>query len=92
MARVFSSGRPVAVLGLLSLIIFFLLLGYGVYAAAVLDKTVKLGVLIYLLCIGTMILGFASREDSVAIGAVVGLNLLVILDIALRIGVIPGPW
>lgn len=94
MARVFSGGRPVAILGLLALVIFFLLLAYGAYAAGYEGRAgeVKLGASIYLLCLGTMVLGFASREDAVAIGAVIGLNILVILDIALRIGVLPGPF
>lgn len=89
MARVFVGGRPVAILGLIALVIFFLLMGYATYAAGFLDETIHLGPLIYLLCIGAMVLGFASREDAVAIGAVIGLNILVILDIALRIGVLP---
>lgn len=92
MAKVFTGNRPVAILGLIALVIFFLLLGYGTYAAGFAGENVKLGGSIYLLCIGTMILGFASREDAISIGAVIGLNILVILDIALRIGILPGPF
>ncbi|MHB8586790.1 MAG: hypothetical protein ACYDDF_13265 [Thermoplasmatota archaeon] len=89
MAKLDLGGRPVSILAVLALIAFLLLITYGIYTAGILGQGVQLGPLVYVIGIGVVILGFASREDAVAVGGIMGLNLLVILDIALRIGILP---
>lgn len=49
----------------------------------------RLGGLLYVLAVGAIGLGMWSKEDSAAIGGIIGLNFLVVLDIALRIGILP---
>lgn len=49
----------------------------------------RLGPLLYVLCLASIGLGFWAREDNAAMGGVIGLNLLVMLDVVLRIGILP---
>ena len=49
----------------------------------------RLGGLLYVLAVAAIGLGMWSKEDGTAIGGIIGLKLLVVLDIALRIGILP---
>lgn len=82
-----KAGSMVALLSLLALLA---LLGYAMvnYAAG---THVQLGYTIYLLSIFVIVAGIVTKEDTIAIGGVMLLNLIVILDIVYYIGVI-GPW
>jgi hypothetical protein len=82
MAKLAPDQRPLSILAAIAFFAFALLL---IYATA---THVKLGWSIYAIGLVATILGFASREDAFAVGGIIGLNLLVILDIVLRIGVL----
>lgn len=46
------------------------------------------GLLLYVLAMCAIGFGFWSKEDTVAMGGIIGLSLLMILDILLRVGVL----
>lgn len=48
----------------------------------------SVGIWLYVFAFATMILGFMSKEDHVAIGGIMGIFLVLILDIILRIGLL----
>lgn len=64
---------------------FFVLIGLMGYATV---TVTSFGVLLYLLAILVIALGFWSKEDMVAMGGIIGISALIILDILLRIGVL----
>ncbi len=82
MAQLAIQGNWKSISALASLLTLFALMGYASIAG------VSIGVTLYLLAIVVIFLGFWSKEDSVAIGGIIGLNLLIVLDILLRIGVL----
>ena len=82
MAKLAVHGNWKSILGLAS---FVAMLGVLVIAMVTGDSV---GIWLYLLSIAAMVLGFWSKEDHIAIGGIVGLNLVMILDIILRIGVL----
>lgn len=49
---------------------------------------VQFGLGLYLLSFVVIGLGFWSKEDVVAIGGIIALSLLIVLDVLLRIGVL----
>ncbi|MHB8603997.1 MAG: hypothetical protein ACYDCK_01980 [Thermoplasmatota archaeon] len=82
MAFIRVDRKPLSWLALLLMLATFVAMAYAVIAG------VKLGGMIYLAAVATIVLGMASREDAVAVGGVMGLSLLVILDIYKDIGVL----
>lgn len=82
MAQLAYMGDWKSVFALASLLTLFALMGYASIAH------VSLGPIIYVIALAVIVLGFWSKEDAIAIGGIVGINLLVILDILLRIGVL----
>jgi hypothetical protein len=48
----------------------------------------SVGIWLYVLAFAAMILGFMSKEDHIAIGGIMGIFLVLILDIILRIGLL----
>jgi hypothetical protein len=89
MAKLGFGGRPLSILAFICLVAFLLLVGYGIVGVGWYGHFIQLGPLVYIVGLGTVALGFASREDGVAVGGIMGLNLLVIADILLRVGVLP---
>lgn len=65
----------------------FVLFAVALFYAALTRE--RLGGLLYVLAVAAIGLGMWSKQDSAAIGGIIGLNLLVVLDIALRIGILP---
>lgn len=82
MARLADMSSWRSVFALASLLTFYALMAYASIA------TISLGGTIYILAILVITLGFWSQEDSIAIGGIAGISLLVILDVLLRIGVL----
>jgi len=80
MAQLSIHGNWKSIAGLTSLVALLGLLAYSVVAQE------SLGMWLYVFSLGAMIFGFWSKEDHLAIGGIVGLNLVMILDILLRIG------
>lgn len=91
MAQFAVHGTWRSVIALTFLFAFAGLLTYGV-AGGLHDVAqgarVKFGLLLYLLAVFTIGFGFWSKEDTVAIGGIVGFSLLIILDILLRVGIL----
>lgn len=77
-----SAGSVVALLSL------FALIGLIVYAMA---AAVQLGWILYILALATAVIAWMAKEDSIVVGAVMLLCLLVMLDVVYYIGVI-GPY
>lgn len=67
--------------------LFVSFLGLILFAAW---KGVNLGLLVYAVGLATFVVGFYSKEDAIAMGAVLLLNVTVILDIYMGIGLLPG--
>ncbi len=82
MAELALNPQPSSYVALALLVSFIGLLVYGVV------WSVSLGPLVYLVAVATVVAGFVSDEDAVVMGAVMLFSLLVILDIALKIGVL----
>ena len=82
MARLSVHGNWKSIAGLAS---FIALVGVLVVSLATGEST---GVWMYILSIAAMVFGFWAKEDHIAIGGIVGINLVMILDIILRIGVL----
>lgn len=51
-------------------------------------KVSMLGLALYGLAFLSIVLGFWSKEDTIAVGGIIGISLLMILDILLRVGVL----
>lgn len=49
----------------------------------------RVGLPLYLIGILATGLGFWARQDAAAVGGILGLNLVLMLDIAIRIGILP---
>jgi len=82
MAQLTIHGTWKSILGLAFLFAFVALVAFAVASGK------SLGIWLYALAFAAMVFGFWSKEDHVAIGGIMGLSLLVILDILLRIGVL----
>ena len=82
MAQFGVQRAPANMLALFTMLAFLLLIAYAAFTGT------KMGGRLYLLGLAAIILGFWTKEDSVAIGGVIGLNFLVILDILLHIGLL----
>lgn len=80
MAKIGVHGNWKSIAALASLVAMLGLLAYSVVAHT------SLGMWLYVFAFGAMILGFMSKEDHVAIGGIMGIFLVLILDIILRIG------
>jgi hypothetical protein len=52
------------------------------------DRRVQFGLILYAVAFATMVFGFWSKEDVIAIAGIIALSGLVILDILLRVGVL----
>lgn len=65
----------------------FLVASVGVMAYAVVASD-SVGIWLYLLTFLTMIFGFWAKEDHLAVGGMVGISLVLMLDIVLRIGLL----
>lgn len=76
--------RPVSYVAAGLFVSFVGLIVYGVW------QGVNLGHLIYGVGLAAFAVGFYSKEDAIAMGAVVLLNLTVILDIYMGIGLLPS--
>lgn len=82
MAQMMVHGNWKSIFALAS---FVTLLGLLTFA---LVTHTSLGIWLYVFALLSMILGFMSKEDHIAIGGISGLFLVLILDIILRIGVL----
>ncbi|HET6404515.1 MAG TPA: hypothetical protein VFH78_07700 [Candidatus Thermoplasmatota archaeon] len=82
MAQLSIHGNWKSILGLAS---FVAMVGVLIVSLATGEST---GIWLYLLAIASMVFGFWSKEDHIAIGGIVGLNVIMILDIILRIGLL----
>lgn len=82
MAQLGIQGTWKSIFALASMLTLYGLMAYASFAH------VSLGVMIYLIALLVLVLGFWSKEDSVAVGGIIGISMLVILDILLRIGVL----
>lgn len=82
MAQLTVHGNWKSIAALASLLALFSLIAYAVVAGE------SLGIWLYVFSMGAMIFGFWSKEDHLAIGGIVGINLVIILDILLRIGLL----
>jgi len=80
MAQLSIHGNWKSIAALASLVALLGLIAYSVVAQE------SLGMWLYVLSLAAMVFGFWSKEDHLAIGGIVGLNLVMILDILLRIG------
>lgn len=67
--------------------LLLLLLSIGLIAFGLATGT-KIGGKLYLVVLATIIVGMSLKEDSVAVGGVMALSLLVILDIHKHIGLL----
>lgn len=76
--------RPASYVALGLFVSFLGLILYGVY------QGVNLGELIYVVGIASFAVGFFAKEDAIAMGSIVLLNLLVMLDIFMGIGLLPS--
>jgi len=74
-----------SVTALVALLAVIALMAYAVAAG------VQLGWSIYILTLFTMVLAWFAKEDSIVVGGVMLLSLLVMLDVTLYIGII-GPY
>lgn len=50
--------------------------------------TVRLGMILYVLAILAIFFGFWSKEDTIAMGGIVGISLLMVMDVLLRVGML----
>lgn len=82
MAQFAIHGGWKSVAGLSSLLAFIMLVGYAIAAGD------SLGMWPYLTALATIVFGFWSKEDVVAVGGILALSLLMILDILLRVGLL----
>lgn len=82
MAQLTIHGTWKSIVALACLVSFIGVVAYAVAAG------VSLGMWPYVLVIATMVFGFWSKEDHVAIGGIIGLSLLIVLDVVLRIGIL----
>ncbi|HVM45107.1 MAG TPA: hypothetical protein VM582_04150 [Candidatus Thermoplasmatota archaeon] len=82
MAQLTVHGNWKSILGMAS---FVAMIGLLVVALA---NGKSVGIWLYVLALLAIILGFWSKEDHVAIGGIVGLFTVMILDIILRIGLL----
>ena len=82
MAQLSIHGNWKSILALTSLVVMIGLLAYSVVAHE------SLGIWLYVFAFATMILGFMSKEDHIAIGGIVGIFAVLILDIILRVGLL----
>ena len=80
MAQLRIHGNWKSILALTSLVVMIGLLAYSVVAHE------SLGIWLYVFAFATMILGFMSKEDHIAVLGISGIFLVLILDIILRIG------
>jgi hypothetical protein len=80
MAQLGVHGNWKSILALACFVATLGILAYSVVAHE------SLGMWLYLFSMATMILGFMSKEDHLAVGGITLLFLVVILDIILRIG------
>lgn len=76
--------RPASYVAAGLFVSFVGLLVYGVWTGE------NLGRFVYVVGLAALVAGFSSREDAVAMGSIVLLNLLVMLDIYMGIGLLPG--
>jgi hypothetical protein len=98
MAQFGIQGAWKSVFALASLLTLYGLMGYATYmhttgpwhelTPSVQEAAVGLGVVLYVVATIALVLGFWSKEDTVAVGAIIGFALLVTMDILLRIGVL----
>lgn len=76
--------RPVSYVAAGLFVSFLGLIVYGTW------QGVNLGFLIYGVGLAAAVVGFHSKEDAIAMGAILLLNLTVILDIFMGIGLLPS--
>lgn len=84
MANLELRAHPVSYMAAGLFVSFVGLILFGVY------QGVNLGKLIYAVGVGSFVVGFYAKEDAIAMGSIVLLNLLVILDIFMGIGLLPS--
>lgn len=82
MVRIGNRGLGAGIFALLVFLAFFIVM----FVATALH--VRVGAAIYLLGFLAVGLGFYVREDTFAMGSIMGLSLLIILDIYANIGVL----
>lgn len=82
MAQLTTHGNWKSIAALASLVALLGLVAYAVVSGE------SLGIWLYVFSIAAMVFGFWSKEDHLAIGGIVGINLVLILDILLRIGLL----
>lgn len=49
----------------------------------------RVGGLLYVLGLAAVALGLWAKQDASAVGGIVGLNIVLVLDIAMRVGILP---
>lgn len=91
MAQFGLHGSWKGIVALASLFAFIGLLTYAIVAGQ------SFGVTLYLLAILAIGFGFASKEDTIAVGGIIAISLLSVLDVLLRVGVLSfnychGSW
>ncbi|HUR68565.1 MAG TPA: hypothetical protein VM370_04905 [Candidatus Thermoplasmatota archaeon] len=82
MAQMSVHGNWKSILALTSLVT---MIGLTIYAVVAHES---LGAWLYIFAFAAMVLGFWSKEDHVAIGGIMGIFTILILDIILRIGLL----
>ena len=82
MAQLTTHGNWRSITALACLVATFGVLAFSVVAG---EST---GIWLYLLSLATMVFGFWSKEDHLAVSGIVVLNLVLVLDILLRIGLL----
>lgn len=82
MAQLGVHGNWKSIAALTCLVTTFGILAYSVVAHE------SLGMWLYVFSLATMVFGFWSKEDHLAVGGIVALNLVLVLDIILRIGLL----
>lgn len=84
MAELTPSQRPWSYVAAALFVSFVGLVVYGAY------QGVNLGHLVYGVGLAAVVVGFYSEEDAIVMGSIVLLNLVVILDIFMGIGLLPA--
>jgi hypothetical protein len=82
MAQLTIHGTWKSIVALACLMAFVALTAYAIAAG------VSLGIWLYVMVLATIVFGFWSKEDHLAIGGIMGFALLIVLDVMLRIGLL----
>lgn len=72
----------------MSVVAFGVMLLFGALIIFATATSTKLGGMLYLVGLAAIVMGFWTKEDSAAIGGVIGICFVVILDIIAHIGLL----